>query len=286
MTPKQIVAAMLLLISASASAQFTGYYTAESVDGSKEKAHFILDEAGRFYVFIGNMYVDGQWKPINKNKVSFEFGQPDLVDLYVSAGNSHGGQICFSGFADKDAFVRIGPGGPGTSFRRVYREEPKCSYSLYEYVRVNRQECNDITVAIKLPPGGKDTSAYVYSYQIPEKYDEIYLLVNNNAFPRGQRNVSIEYKDGRYLLGNIELQKQPNAPSSLPQLLVTRYEQLNQDRIKAFRKERYVKNGPVEKITPQKSRQSIAVVDEPVISIACPDENAFPPVTLPPGRKQ
>nr|WP_295868205.1 hypothetical protein [uncultured Chitinophaga sp.] len=267
-------------------AQFPGYYTAASIDGSKEKAHFILDEAGRFYIFVENKYISGKWKPVNKNKISFELGQSDLVDLYVSTGNKHGGTICFSGFADKAAFIRMSPGDPGTSFRRVYREEPKCNYSIYEYVRVNRQECNDITVAIKLPASGKDTAAYVYHFQVPEKYDEIYLLVNNNAFPRGQRNITVEYKDGHYLLGNIELQKQPDAPASLPQLLETRYEQLNQDRIKAFRKELYVKNGPVEKITPQKSHQSITVAGAPVISIDCPAENAFPPVTLPPGRKQ
>ncbi|SKA29380.1 hypothetical protein SAMN04488128_103110 [Chitinophaga eiseniae] len=268
-----------------AYAQLIGYYTAESVDGSKEKAHFILEERGLFYIFIENHFVSGKWKPVNKNKISLEPGQADLVELYVSTGNNHGGQICFGGFAEKEAFVRMSPGDPGTSFRQVYREKPKCNYSIYEYIRVNRKECNDITVAIKLPPSGKDTAAYVYNFQIPEKYDEIYLQVNNNAFPRGQRNISIEYKDGHYLLGNIELQKQPNAPA-LPQLLETRYDQLNKDRIKAIRKELYIKNGPVEKITPQKSRQSITVGDHPVISVDCPPENAFPPVTLPPGRKQ
>lgn len=283
--PKQMATAVLLFISTAASAQFTGYYTAESVDGSKEKVHFILEETGRFFISGGEFYRTGKWKQVDKHTVSFTFDITDLVDLYVSTGNNHGGQICFGGFADKKAFVRMSPGDAGTSFRPVYLEEPKCNYAIYEYVRVRRKECSEITVAVKLPAKGKDTTAYLYTYQIPEKYDEIYLLVNNNAFPR-ERNVTIVNKDGRYMLGNIELQKQPDKPHSLPQWLQAQAELLNKSQIAAFRKERYVKNGPVEKIVPQRSRQDITVADAPIISVACPDENPFPPVTLPPDRKQ
>lgn len=280
-----MVTAVFLFISTAASAQFAGYYTAESVDGSKEKVHFILEETGRFFISGESFYRTGKWKQTDKHTVSFTFDVTDLVNLYVSAGNNHGGQICFYGFADKKAFVRISPGDAGAYFRPVYREEPKCTYAIYEYVKVPPKECSEITVAIKLPAKGKDTAAYLYTYRIPEKYDEIYLLVDNNAFPRN-RAVTIENKDGKYRLGNIELQKHPDMPDSLPQWLQAQTEQLTRRQIAAFRKERFVKNGPVEKIVPQRSRKNITVTDAPIISVACPDENPFPPVTLPPGRKQ
>lgn len=271
---------MLLFISTSSFAQFAGYYTAESVDGSKEKTHIILEETGRFYVFGGAQYYTGKWKVTNKQKINFLFGPIDLVDVFVSNGKGRPGRVCFSGFADKKAFVRMGS-GTQSLFRPVYKEMPKCSYEINEYIQVSKQQYQEITVAIKIP-ADKDSLAFLYTYQIPEKYDEVYLVVNNNAFPR-QRNVDIEYKNGHYMLGNIELQKQNTGSTPLAEVLKAQFEQLLINQVKTFRENQYVKKGDVEKITPQTSRKTILVADDPVITVNCPPENSFPPV-LPPAR--
>ncbi|MBC9932238.1 hypothetical protein [Chitinophaga qingshengii] len=284
---RRFVLLILLLISTSSTAQFAGYYTAESVDGSKEKVHLILEETGRFHIFGGAQYHIGKWKMINANKVSFEFGPMNLVDLFVSSGNGHAGQICFSGFGERKAFVHMGQRNmKELLFRPVYGETPKCPYENNPYTHADRHDYSEITVAIKLPAAGKDSLPFLYTWQIPEKYDEVYLVVNNNAFPR-QRDVNIEYKNGRYMLGNIELQKQNTGSSPLSEILKTQLEQSGQNQEKAFRKELYVKKGAVEKITPQISRKAIQVTNDPVIVVNCPGENAFPPVAPPPvPRKQ
>lgn len=281
----RLVLFILLLLNLSSSAQFAGYYIAGPIEGNEEKVHFILEENGRFHIFNEGRYLNGEWKAVNKNKVNFVSGTMDLVDLFVSSGNKHPDQICFRGFGDRKAFVRIGKSDhAGAAFRPVYREEPQCPYEYYTYINVNRKECSEIAIAVKLPGQHKDTTAFVYTYAIPEKYDEIYAVVNSNAFPDG-RNLSIEYKNGHYMVGNIELEKQATSPAFLAQILGTQLEQLNQDQIKVFRKALYIKNGTVEKLTPKRSRTAIQVIDNPVINFVCPDESQIPKLTLPPPKE-
>jgi len=282
----RLVLFILLLLNISTSAQFAGYYISPPIDGSKEKVHFVLEENGRFHIFNEGRYIHGEWKAVDKHKANFVFGAMDLVDLFVSSGNKHTDQICFRGFGDKKAFVHIGKSGnEGESFRPIYKEEPKCAYEYYTYINVNRKECSEIAIAIKVPGQGKDTIPFLYTYAIPEKYDEIYAVVNGNAFSN-KRNLSIEYKDGHYMIGNIELEKQETTPVFLAQILETQLEQLSKDQIKIFRKESYIKNETVEKITPKRSRKEIHVSGNAVINFVCPDESQVPMLTLPPPKER
>ncbi|SDD71441.1 hypothetical protein [Niabella drilacis] len=274
---------VLLLLNRSAPAQFEGYYIAKPIDGSNEKTHFILEKTGRFHIFSEDRYLEGTWKAVERNKARFVFGATDPVDLFVSGGNGHAGQICFRGFGNREAFVRIGPSGE--SFRPIYKEAPRCAYEYYTYIPVNRKECHEITIAIKQPGQDRNAPAFLYTYQIPETYDEIYAVVNDNTVSR-ERNLSIEYRDGHYKIGSVELEKQQTGPSSLTQVLRERREQLSRHQIKAFRKELYIKKGTVEKILPGRSRKTIRVAGNPVIEVVCPDESQLPQLTLPPPRIQ
>lgn len=276
-----LIPILFLLSGLSSYAQFAGHYTLTNAEFPE--LNFLLEEGGRFHIFNEEFYVTGRWKAINKDKVTLIYDQVDPVDFYAISDTSEPGSIYFYGFGDKKAWLHIDQSDRyPNSFMAVYKERPACSYLENVSIRVNRESLHKLTLAFHLPPdtaAGPHAPFDLYTYAIPEQYDVVYMVVNENAFliPKA---LTLELRDGKYNIDRKEeLQKQKTDLQAIPNLVAEKIKTAQAFKLKQFKKERYwLRKKVVEKIVPEVFRKTITINDHVLFVPECPDQDPFPPI--------
>ncbi|WP_353184042.1 hypothetical protein [Parapedobacter lycopersici] len=263
---------LFILLSMGAFAQFAGYYIAPAKADGQPEVRLVVEESGRYHLFANERYYQGKWNSLDKQKAELVIDHLDAVELYVSTGNKNSGQILFTGFGDQKAFFQM---GSNSSFRPIFKEEPVCPYSNTQQLGVYRSDFDEVTVAINRSADQGDSPTTLYTYQIPEAYDEIYVDVNPIA-AYGGKKLTLEQQGNQFTMENILFEKQPLNGTPILKVLVEQLRLLRSARAAWFKEEHYLQSDRIERITPRISRQVIQVSDIPMFSIECPDVNDFP----------
>ncbi len=262
---------MIFFWSINMYSQFTGNYTLKTGEIEPENLLIVLDTKGSFHMLKKGQCLKGIWELVEKNKIVLKFSN-DPIDLFVFDWDGTD-RVYFQNFGFQNFYFNMGLKSKNQNiFRPILKQRDGCAYKEYLSIKIPRKEMDEVTIAIDEPK--KDYALYTYS--IPEKYEGICIVANKGKDIKSE-NWTIEFKDKKYTLNNIEeLKKSNNKNDSAIKVLAVQMQRFKKAEIEKFREENsWLGDVPIQKVEAKMSYKTIDASGKSILTDEC-DENYDP----------